>query len=92
MALTASAEDRSLRILCKTFPHSFPHAILARAFLPTMSEESLDLLQQAVRNILAALQMPDVDDNEQLHDLALHIGHIGKTCPFCTSNHRLKVL
>lgn len=42
-----------------------------------MSEERLGLLRQAVRNMLAALQMPDIDDNE-LHDLTLHIGHTGR--------------
>jgi hypothetical protein len=55
VALTASAEDRSLRIqdYAKRFRTAVPHATPARAVLPTMSEESLDLLQQAVRNILA---------------------------------------
>ncbi|CAM6001938.1 unnamed protein product [Sphagnum balticum] len=33
-----------------------------------MAEGTIDLFRQAVRNMLAALQMPDVDDNE-LHDL-----------------------
>jgi len=42
-----------------------------------MAEGRMDLLQQAVRNMLAALQMPDVDDDE-LHDLILRIGHTGK--------------
>lgn len=42
-----------------------------------MSEDRLDLLRQAVRDILGALRMPDLDDTE-LHDLTLHIGHTGK--------------
>ena len=37
----------------------------------------MDLLRQAVRNMLAALQMPDVDDDE-LHDLTACIGHTGE--------------
>jgi hypothetical protein len=41
-----------------------------------MAEERMDLLRQAVRSMLAALQMPEVDDTE-LHDLTLHIGHTG---------------
>jgi hypothetical protein len=28
--------------------------------------------------MLAALQMPDIDDNNELHDLTLRIGHAGK--------------
>jgi hypothetical protein len=43
-----------------------------------MSEERLDLLRQAVRNMLAALQMPDIDDDNELHDLTLHVGHTGR--------------
>jgi hypothetical protein len=46
-------------------------------FLAKMAEETIDLFQQAVRNMLAALQMPDVDENE-LHDLTLRIGYAGK--------------
>jgi hypothetical protein len=42
-----------------------------------MAEGRMDLLRQAVRNMLAALQMPDVDDDE-LHDLTARIGHTGK--------------
>jgi hypothetical protein len=42
-----------------------------------MSEESMDLLRQAVRTMLATLKMADIDDNE-LHDLTLRIGHTGK--------------
>jgi hypothetical protein len=42
-----------------------------------MVEGRMDLFQQLVRNMLAALQMPDVDDNE-LYDLTFCIGHIGK--------------
>jgi hypothetical protein len=42
-----------------------------------MAEGTIDLFRQAVRNMLAALQMPDVDDTE-LHDLTLRIGHAGK--------------
>ena len=42
-----------------------------------MAEGTIDLFRQAVRNMLAALQMPDVDNNE-LHDLTLRIGHAGK--------------
>jgi hypothetical protein len=47
------------------------------SFLGAMAEGTIDLFRQAVRNMLAALQMPDVDDNE-LHDLTLRIGHAGK--------------
>jgi hypothetical protein len=43
----------------------------------TMAQGRMDLLRQAVRNMLAALGMPDVGDNK-LHDLILHIGHTGK--------------
>ena len=43
----------------------------------TMAEGKMDLLRQAVRNVLAALRMPDVGDDE-LHDLILRIGHTGK--------------
>lgn len=39
-----------------------------------MAEGRMDLLRQAVRSILAALQMPDVNDDE-LHDLTARIGH-----------------
>jgi hypothetical protein len=37
----------------------------------------MHLLRQTVRYLLATMQMADVDDNE-LHDLTLHIGHTGK--------------
>lgn len=37
----------------------------------------MDLLRQAVRNMLVALQMPDVDEDE-LHDLTARIGHTGE--------------
>jgi hypothetical protein len=47
------------------------------SFQAAMAEGTMDLFRQAVRNILATLQMPDVDDNE-LHDLTLRIGHAGK--------------
>jgi hypothetical protein len=36
----------------------------------------MDLLQQAVRNMLTALNMPDISDNE-LDDLILYVGHTG---------------
>jgi len=42
-----------------------------------MAEGTMDLFRQAVRNMLAALQMPVLDDNE-LHDLTLRISHAGK--------------
>lgn len=42
-----------------------------------MAEDWISLLQQAVRGVLAALKMPDVDD-EELHDLAIHIGYTGE--------------
>jgi hypothetical protein len=42
-----------------------------------MSNERMDLLRQAVRTMLATLEMADVDDDE-LHDLTLRIGHTGK--------------
>ncbi|KIN09005.1 hypothetical protein OIDMADRAFT_48841 [Oidiodendron maius Zn] len=42
-----------------------------------MAEDRIDLLRQAARSMLAALQMLDVDDNE-LHDLTLHVGYIEK--------------
>lgn len=41
-----------------------------------MSNEKMDLLRQAVRTMLATLEMAGVDDNE-LHDLTLCIGHTG---------------
>ena len=44
----------------------------------TMTEGSMDSFRQAVRNMLAALRMSDVSDDE-LHDLTLRIGHIGKS-------------
>jgi hypothetical protein len=54
------------------------HPICKAASLPVMmAEDRIDLLRQAVRSMLAALQMPDVDDNE-LHDLTLHIGYTGE--------------
>ena len=43
-----------------------------------MAKGTIDLFRQAVRNMLATLQMPDVDDNDELHDLTLRIGHAGK--------------
>ena len=42
-----------------------------------MAEGQMNLFRQAVRNMLAALQMPDVNENE-LHDLTLRIGHTSK--------------
>ena len=42
-----------------------------------MAEEMIDLLQRAVSSVLAALQMPDVVDDE-LHDLIPRIGHAGQ--------------
>lgn len=65
--------------------YSTLHGSSARSFLPVctaasllsvMAEERMDLLRQAVRSMLVALQMPEVDDTE-LHDLTLHIGHTG---------------
>jgi hypothetical protein len=38
------------------------------SFLEMIGKGKIDLFRQAVRNMLAALQIPDVDDNE-LHDL-----------------------
>lgn len=44
-----------------------------------MAEETMSVFRQVVRNILAALQTSKVDDDDdELHDLALHIGHAGK--------------
>jgi hypothetical protein len=43
----------------------------------TMAKGRMDLLRQAVRNMLAAFGMPNVGDNE-LHDLILRISHTGK--------------
>jgi hypothetical protein len=43
-----------------------------------VAEGTIDLFRQAVRNMLAALQMPDVNDDNELHDLTLRIGHAGK--------------
>ena len=71
--------DQRILILRKAFRTTFLHAIPHRVPLATMSEDRLDLLRQAVRNMLAALQMPDVD-NTELYDLTLHIGHTGKLC------------
>jgi len=42
-----------------------------------MAEGRMDLFRQAVRNMLATLDMPDVSDNE-LDDLTLRVGHTGK--------------
>jgi hypothetical protein len=42
-----------------------------------MAEGRMDLLRQAVRSMLAALQIPDVEDDE-LHDLTVRIGHTGE--------------
>jgi hypothetical protein len=42
-----------------------------------MAEGRMGLLRQAVRNMLVALQMPDVDDDE-LHDLTARIDHTDK--------------
>ena len=42
-----------------------------------MAEGRMGLLRQAVRNMLVALQMPDVDDNK-LHGLTARISHTGK--------------
>lgn len=33
-------------------------------YTQTMAEERIDLLQRAVSSVLAALQMPDVNDDE----------------------------
>jgi len=38
----------------------------------------IHLLRQIVRNILPALGMPDVDDEGELDDLTLRIGHTGE--------------
>jgi len=62
--------------------HSFLCTIFIRhsrlgSFLATMAEGQMNLFRQAVRNMLAALRMPDVNENE-LHDLTLRIGHTGK--------------
>jgi hypothetical protein len=35
----------------------------------------IDLLREIVRNILPALGMPDVDNDSELDDLTLRIGH-----------------
>ena len=43
----------------------------------TMTAGSMDSFRQVVRNMLAALRMSDVGDDE-LHDLILHIGHTSK--------------
>jgi hypothetical protein len=56
-----------------------------RSFLAMIAEGQMDLFRQAVRNMLAALQMPDVDDNE-LHDLTLRVGHTGKFKRLLTFN------
>jgi hypothetical protein len=37
-----------------------------------MAEGTIDLFRQAVRNMLAALQMPDVDDNNELQVTTSH--------------------
>jgi hypothetical protein len=37
----------------------------------------MDLVREAVRNMLVALQMPDVGD-DKLDDLTLHVGHTDK--------------
>jgi hypothetical protein len=42
-----------------------------------MAAGTMDLVRQAVRSILAALQMPDVDKDE-LNDLTLRTSHTGK--------------
>jgi hypothetical protein len=47
------------------------------SFLAMMAEGQMDLFRQAVRNMLVALQMPDVGDDE-LDDLTLRDGHAGK--------------
>jgi hypothetical protein len=52
------------------------HSRLA-SFLATMAAGTIDLVRQAVRSMLAALQMPDVDEDE-LEDLTLRTGHTGK--------------
>jgi hypothetical protein len=42
-----------------------------------MNERGMELFRQIVCNILTALGMPAIDDNE-LDDLTFRIGHAGK--------------
>ena len=46
-------------------------------FLTMMAEGRIDLFRQAVRNMLTALRMPDVDEN-RLHDLTLRVSHTSR--------------
>jgi hypothetical protein len=47
------------------------------SFLVMTAAGRMDLFRQVVRNMLAALDMPDVGDDE-LDDLTLRVGHAGK--------------
>ena len=62
---------------CSSSEKTFYLLFTVRWFQTTMAEGRMDLLRQAVRNMLVALQMPDVDDDE-LQDLTARIGHTGK--------------
>jgi hypothetical protein len=63
--------------LHRSSARSFHPVCKAASLSAVMAEERMDLLRQVVRNMLAALQMPEVDDTE-LHDLTLRIGHTGE--------------
>jgi hypothetical protein len=61
----------------RSSPRSFRPVCTAASLSAVMAEGRIDLLRQAVRSMLAALQVAAVDDTE-LHDLTLRIGHTGK--------------
>jgi hypothetical protein len=55
-----------------------------------MAETSMDAVRQAVRMIVAALHLHSVDEDE-VHELALRIGHTGKLqVVYGSLNHALK--
>lgn len=73
----SSSKEALREQLIQAFSEAF-HPVCKAASLSVMvAEDMINLLRQAVRSMLAALQMPDVDDNE-LYDLTLHIGYTGK--------------